>query len=57
MPEKEMQQLSVYVSDGGNICVAQKNGLEEDSVIAFHPDQAEILIRWIQEAAEEIKKS
>lgn len=44
-----MMDLSVEVK-GGEIHVVQANHPEEDSLVVLHPDQVEIVTKWLEEA-------
>jgi hypothetical protein len=52
-----MLQVKVYIGDNGNICISQGDfGNTEPSIIAIHPEQVDLLIKWLQKAKKESKK-
>lgn len=53
--EKEMPNLKVTTANG-NIYISQANNYLEEDTIVLHPDQAELLIQWIKEAKDDLKK-
>lgn len=54
---KDMFDLNVSTTDDGKICISQSTRLmEEDDRILFHPEQSDLLIKWILEAKEELEK-
>jgi hypothetical protein len=52
--EKEMQEISVYVSDKNYICIKQPNLYEDDDIIIVNPEQINTLIKWLKEAKQEV---
>ena len=56
MVEREMQQLKVYVSENGYICLQQECFGTDDSIISVHPDQVDLLLKWLKEAKDELQK-
>jgi|GEM_PF-4931467 hypothetical protein len=55
--EKRMTQVKVYISDDNYICIEQDNFGNDDSIIAIHPEQVELLVKWLNEAKSNIKDS
>lgn len=53
--EKEMYPLSVSTTQSGDICISNNCSLNEQSIL-FSPDQADTVIKWIQEAKDELNK-
>ncbi len=52
---KEMCDLTVCTTDRNEICISRQYGMKgEEDNIYFHPEQAELLIKWIKEAADEL---
>src|ERR1700722_5203412 len=47
--KRKMMDLSIEVN-AGEIHVVQANYPNEDCVIALHPDQVELVTRWLEEA-------
>ncbi|NTU41683.1 MAG: hypothetical protein HGA78_01245 [Nitrospirales bacterium] len=57
MAAKEMLQVRVFITERGNVCIAQDNDEEQrEELIIIHPDQLDILIKWLNETKEEIQK-
>lgn len=54
LSEREMQQIKVYVSDESYICISQDHFGGDDSVIVIHPEQIDLLIKWLKEAKDEL---
>jgi len=52
--EKQMLEVTVRTLDSGLIEINQGGDPPEDYSIHIHPDQVETLIRWLQEAKEEL---
>lgn len=48
--DREMCSLSVFVNKGGSISLSQ-----DDSVVVVHPEQVDLLVKWLKEAQEESK--
>lgn len=46
---KSMQALEIYTSDNGFICIKQESAFVEESIIIIHPDQLEVLIKWLRD--------
>jgi hypothetical protein len=57
MADHEMQQVRVYTSETGNICIQQSDFGSDDAIICIHPDQADLLIKWIKEAKDELQNT
>lgn len=53
--EKQMLEITVRTLDSGLIEISQGDPTEEYS-IHIHPDQVEAVIKWLQEAKEELMK-
>ena len=51
--EKQMPELTVRTLDSGLIEINQGDPTEDYS-IHIHPDQVETLIKWLQEAKQEL---
>lgn len=52
---KDMFDLNVSTTEDGKICISQSAPFEEDDdMIIFHPEQSDLLIKWILEAKEEL---
>lgn len=52
-----MLQVRVFITERGNVCIAQDNDEEQrEELIIIHPDQLDILIKWLNETKEEIQK-
>ncbi len=41
------ETIEVYVGEDGNICIAHVD-MSEDSYVAIHPDQVDVLIEWLR---------
>jgi hypothetical protein len=55
--DKRMEELIVRTTEAGIIEIAQPYVYaEEEPKVIVHPDQVEILIRWLQEAKEAIAR-
>lgn len=54
MEEIEMHQLKVYLSDKNYICIEQSDYGGDDTIIVIHPDQVDTLIKWLNEARNEL---
>ncbi len=54
--EKEMLNLSVTAEDG-YIYISQKDNLGAEYTVTLRPEQSDLLIKWIQEAKEQLGKS
>ena len=54
--EKMMWDLGVGISEDGYICISQKDGyMQDDTNILVHPDQVDILTKWLNEAKEKLQ--
>lgn len=53
--EKEMSRLKVYTTERGEICISAEYNMGEEDFVTFHPEQAEIVIKWIRESVEELQ--
>jgi hypothetical protein len=42
------QELEVYVSPCGNVCIARRD-MNEDCFFAVPPEEVDVLIGWLQE--------
>jgi hypothetical protein len=57
MNPKEMQQVEVYVNEKNLIVISQDYfGKKEPDCVSIHPDQVELLIKWLNEAKGEIEQ-
>lgn len=55
---KSAQQFSVEIENSEYINIIQKSGLMgEEDFIRLHPEQVDLLIKWLNEAKEELLKS
>lgn len=50
-----MEEVKEYIGDQGHICIASNPPCGEENVIILHPDQVDILIKWLQELKSEIQ--
>ena len=51
---EQRDATEVYVSESGNICIKQEDGLgADDAVISLEPSQVPTIMKWIQECMEE----
>ncbi len=59
--EKEMPQISVYTTDGGDVCISQMDDCHDyyyqETIIMITEEQIDTVIKWLQEAKEEISKA
>ncbi len=56
--ERESQQFKVYADDQGMICISQyDSGNQDDIYVAIHPDQVDLLIKWVTEIRNQIGQS
>jgi len=55
MPEKEMWQVKVYAGQEGHICISQPDFGSDDHIIFIHPEQTDLLIKWLQETKAELE--
>ena len=42
------QELEVYVSPSGNVCIARRD-MNEDCFFAVPPEEVDLLVSWLQE--------
>ncbi len=42
------QELEVYVSPSGNVCIARRD-MNEDCFFAIPPEDVDLLVQWLQE--------
>jgi len=54
--EKKLFDIKVYTSDENYICIEQEDFGHDNAVILLHPDQIELLFKWLKEAQQEIIK-
>lgn len=54
MQEKEMQQVKVYTDEKNFICIQQDNYGGDEAIIYINPDQVDTLIKWLNEARNEL---
>ena len=54
--QKRMEPLSVATTGNGQILIEQTSYGEDDARILIDPDQLPLLIKWLQEADEEIRE-
>lgn len=56
--DKMMWDLGVRVEDDGYICIYQKDTcMNDDARVIFHPDQVDLLTKWLNEAKEELQNT
>ena len=48
--EKNLFDIKVYTSDKGYICIEQEDFGNDASVIILHPEQIDLLYKWLKEA-------
>jgi hypothetical protein len=53
----EMEQVKVYISDDGHVCLSQDDGPEEPQIIFINPCQAKLIAKAILLAAKEATKT
>jgi len=51
---KQMNEVSVYTTEDGNIVVQSAGGYQEWDTVLITPEQADIVVRWIREAKAEL---
>ena len=51
---KEMCNITVYTSDQVYICISGEYSPGEVDTVNVSPDQVDVLIKWLQEAANEL---
>lgn len=49
-----MFNVAVSTNKTGEICISQDYNLGEVDEVLFHPEQADMIIKWIQEARNEL---
>lgn len=42
------QELEVYLSPSGNVCIARRD-MNEDCFFAIPPEEVDVLIHWLEE--------
>lgn len=52
-----MQQIEVSVNDQGFVCLSQDDNVSEDSTIWIHPDQIELVVKWLRDVECELKSN
>lgn len=52
--ERMMWDLAVEVETSGYICITQKEDMMSDSRVLVHPDQVDLLIKWLNDAKSEL---
>lgn len=50
------QELEVYVSPAGNVCIARRD-MNEDCFFAVPPEEVDLLIRWLKQKKDEAMAS
>jgi hypothetical protein len=50
------QELEVYVSPAGNVCIARQD-MNEDCFFAVPPEEVDMLCRWLQQKKAEAMAS
>ncbi|MGO4479757.1 hypothetical protein AB4Z32_26310 [Massilia sp. 2TAF26] len=48
---KQMFELSVELRNDGTIAITQPAGMDEPSVVLIAPEQAAVVVDWLNEAA------
>lgn len=55
--DKEMLPIKVKKTDSGFICISQDFGAyEEEHNVLLHPEQVDLLVKWINEVKEELQR-
>lgn len=54
--EKEMYWVKIYISDSNNIVISQPSDVGDESCVLIHPDQVDTVIKWLQEAKQEMEE-
>lgn len=55
--EKKMLPVEVKKTEQGYICISQDLGaFEEEPYILLHPEQIDLLVKWINEVKEELQR-
>lgn len=55
MTDREVLQFKVYQTEKGYICISQDDpGQLEEDVVILHPEQVDLLIKWVLEVKDEI---
>lgn len=52
--ERKLEEIGVHLGEHGHVVLRQEP-FQED-VILLHPDQIEVVIKWMREVAKESKK-
>jgi len=52
--EKHMLEVKVYTAEDGCICIEQEIPHTDTYPISLNPEQVDIVIKWLQEAKNEI---
>lgn len=55
MSEKETFQFKVYSGGNGDVCISQQVDCDDDNVIIIHPEQIDLLIKWLNETRDELQ--
>lgn len=55
--DKIMYGVKVYTSEEGFICLEQEDFGHDNSIILLHPDQIDLIFKWMQEARQTLKDS
>ncbi|WKZ15459.1 MAG: hypothetical protein QY317_16310 [Candidatus Jettenia caeni] len=55
MTEKEMMQVKVYSTEDGNIAILQGIHNHDAHVVIIHPEQADLLVKWINDVKKELQ--
>ena len=54
---RRMWPIDVDIDDRGFIRISQELGaLSDDAFVLLHPDQADLLIQWINDARDELQR-
>lgn len=56
MKTMRVEQIEVFINNGGSISIAQENNYDEPSVVGVHPSQVELLCQWLRDAAKELEQ-
>lgn len=55
--ERESQGFKVYADNQGLVCISQNDSAQQDEIyISIHPDQVDLLIKWLTEVKAELEK-
>ena len=52
--KRKMRNIAVFMNENGNLAVVQDNGMDDDEEVEVHPDQVDVLIKWLCEVRDEL---